>query len=196
MAAEDNPDPRGVKRTRARPQLEFNRQLEMCISPHHRIRALWASQPLRFPFEELFQIHRLMPDVQFITLAAIAVGRVSTPKRGFLMRKIPPSLLAVLGLAIVALAPGQSRAANLTPLVSFNGANGANPYAGLIADANGNLFGTTASEHHGDDSALPSLVLRGNLSLDIWSSDEQGQGHARVDPQIPEWRLFLRRRGL
>jgi uncharacterized repeat protein (TIGR03803 family) len=30
-----------------------------------------------------------------------------------------------------------------TTLVSFNGNNGANPYAGLIADANGNLFGTT-----------------------------------------------------
>ena len=30
-----------------------------------------------------------------------------------------------------------------TTLVSFNGSNGANPYAGLTADANGDLFGTT-----------------------------------------------------
>jgi uncharacterized repeat protein (TIGR03803 family) len=32
-----------------------------------------------------------------------------------------------------------------TTLVSFDGANGANPFAGLIADAAGNLFGTTAN---------------------------------------------------
>jgi uncharacterized repeat protein (TIGR03803 family) len=31
-----------------------------------------------------------------------------------------------------------------TTLVSFNGTNGAFPEAGLIADANGNLFGTAA----------------------------------------------------
>ena len=30
-----------------------------------------------------------------------------------------------------------------TVLVSFNGTDGATPYAGLIADAAGNLFGTT-----------------------------------------------------
>src|SRR6266446_5526548 len=55
--------------------------------------------------------------------------------------------LAALALAVAALAPGQSRAANLTPLVSFcaqtDCADGAEPEAGLIADANGNLFGTT-----------------------------------------------------
>jgi uncharacterized repeat protein (TIGR03803 family) len=33
--------------------------------------------------------------------------------------------------------------ATLTTLVSFNGPNGANPYGSLIADANGDLFGTT-----------------------------------------------------
>jgi uncharacterized repeat protein (TIGR03803 family) len=32
-----------------------------------------------------------------------------------------------------------------TILVTFNGSNGANPYAGLIADATGDLFGTTES---------------------------------------------------
>ena len=34
--------------------------------------------------------------------------------------------------------------ATLTTLVSFDGADGAGPYAGLIADANGDLFGTTS----------------------------------------------------
>ena len=31
----------------------------------------------------------------------------------------------------------------LTTLATFNGPNDANPYAGLIADAAGNLYGTT-----------------------------------------------------
>jgi hypothetical protein len=52
-------------------------------------------------------------------------------------------LLIALCLPIVAVAPEQSRAANLTSLVSFNGTNGEGPLAGLIADANGNLFGAT-----------------------------------------------------
>ena len=56
--------------------------------------------------------------------------------------------LRIFGLLAVAafvagLAPGQSRSATLTTLVNFNGTNGSLPYAGLIADANGNLFGTT-----------------------------------------------------
>jgi uncharacterized repeat protein (TIGR03803 family) len=50
----------------------------------------------------------------------------------------------LLAIAAFATAPDQSRAADLTTLVSFNGSNGAGPSAGLIADANGNLFGTTS----------------------------------------------------
>jgi uncharacterized repeat protein (TIGR03803 family) len=57
------------------------------------------------------------------------------------------SFLASVGLAIVVAAPGQSQAANLTSLVSFctltNCADGLGPGGGLIADADGNLFGTT-----------------------------------------------------
>ena len=36
-----------------------------------------------------------------------------------------------------------------TTLVTFNGTNGANPYAGLIADAICNLFGTTSGQYVG-----------------------------------------------
>ena len=73
------------------------------------------------------------------------------------MRRMVSSL-AVVGLAIVAVAPGQSRAASLTTLVSFcslfSCVDGANPRGGLIADANGNLFGTTVAggaDGFGDD---------------------------------------------
>lgn len=59
------------------------------------------------------------------------------------MGKMLPSLFAVSGLAAFVLAPSASRAADLIRLVNFNGTNGEAPYAGLIADANGNLFGTT-----------------------------------------------------
>jgi uncharacterized repeat protein (TIGR03803 family) len=61
------------------------------------------------------------------------------------MRTLVSSWLAVVGVGIVAAAGGQSHAANLTPLVSFNGTDGTNPGGSLIADAKGNLFGTTAN---------------------------------------------------
>jgi len=52
---------------------------------------------------------------------------------------------ALLAFAITSIAPGPSHAAtpSLTTLVNFNGTNGWWPVASLIADASGNLFGTT-----------------------------------------------------
>jgi hypothetical protein len=47
-----------------------------------------------------------------------------------------------LMIAAFAAMSGHSRAANLTTLVSFNDTNGSGPNS-LIADAQGNLFGTT-----------------------------------------------------
>jgi uncharacterized repeat protein (TIGR03803 family) len=56
-------------------------------------------------------------------------------------------IFGLLAITAFTLAPGQSRAAHLMPLVSFcaqaNCTDGGYPWAGLIADANGNLFGTT-----------------------------------------------------
>ena len=54
-------------------------------------------------------------------------------------------VIILLSLAVAVVAPSQSLAANVTPLVSFNGTTGVVPEAGLIADAKGNLFGTTTA---------------------------------------------------
>jgi uncharacterized repeat protein (TIGR03803 family) len=63
-------------------------------------------------------------------------------------------LLAVAAFS-TAVALGQSRAANLTTLVSFNGApDGTGPMAGLIADANDDLFGTTAGGGANNDGTV------------------------------------------
>jgi len=51
--------------------------------------------------------------------------------------------------------------AMLTTLLSFNGTNGSNPYAGLIADAAGNLFGTTSSGGADGDGSVFELVNHG-----------------------------------
>ena len=51
-------------------------------------------------------------------------------------------LLSSLGLIILATTV-TARAQTLTTLYSFTGPNGANPAAGLLADAEGNLYGTT-----------------------------------------------------
>jgi uncharacterized repeat protein (TIGR03803 family) len=48
-----------------------------------------------------------------------------------------------LGTVFEIVKTGATYASTPTTLLSFSGGNGANPYAGLIADANGDLFGTT-----------------------------------------------------
>jgi uncharacterized repeat protein (TIGR03803 family) len=50
------------------------------------------------------------------------------------------SLLAVVAIGLTV--PRSAISATITTLASFNGANGAGPYAGLVRDAQGNLFGT------------------------------------------------------
>jgi uncharacterized repeat protein (TIGR03803 family) len=50
----------------------------------------------------------------------------------------------------------------ITTLVSFNGANGADPAGGLIEDTGGNLFGTTASGGTASDGTLFELARGSN----------------------------------
>ena len=59
-------------------------------------------------------------------------------------------------LLLATLVPGQPHAADLTTLVSFDGVTAAYPFAGLIADAKGNLFGTTGG---GGDPTCGSSVF-------------------------------------
>ncbi len=64
---------------------------------------------------------------------------------------------------------GQELAAGthvFSTLFSFDGANGRNPYGGVIEDANGNLFGTTAGG--GCVTALRSIAVRA-IVLGCWS---------------------------
>ena len=52
-------------------------------------------------------------------------------------------------------------APNLTTLINFNGTNGTSPYAGLIGDAAGDLFGTTASGGAYGDGTVFEIVKTG-----------------------------------
>src|SRR5262245_15656687 len=49
----------------------------------------------------------------------------------------------------------------LTTLVSFNGTNGAEPVAGLIADAHGDLFGTTTNGGANNDGTVFEITGSG-----------------------------------
>jgi uncharacterized repeat protein (TIGR03803 family) len=52
----------------------------------------------------------------------------------------------------------------LTTLVSFNGANSSNPYAGLVADSAGNLYGTTVGGRTGFGTVYKLNPVSGDLT--------------------------------
>ena len=57
-----------------------------------------------------------------------------------------------------------------TTLVDFNGSNGANPYAGLIADAKGDLFGTTSAGGANNDGTVFEIKNAGTVDAPIYAS--------------------------
>ena len=59
------------------------------------------------------------------------------------MRSMLATLSIAFAISLAILAPSRSCAAGLTTLVTFNRTDGMVPVADLIADAHGNLFGTT-----------------------------------------------------
>ena len=66
---------------------------------------------------------------------------------------------AVAILAAIGSAAGHAQ--SLTTLQSFNSANGEYPYAGLVADAAGNLFGTTTNGGSTDYGTVYEIVKSG-----------------------------------
>jgi hypothetical protein len=54
-----------------------------------------------------------------------------------------------------------------TTLLNFNGSNGASPYAGLIADAKGDLFGTT--ENGGGDGTVFEIQNIGTVAVPVYA---------------------------
>jgi uncharacterized repeat protein (TIGR03803 family) len=68
-------------------------------------------------------------------------------------------VLAILCLAASSVAStGAASAQTLTTLVNFGGANGEDPYAGLIADPNGDLFGTTVYGGASDEGSMFEIL--------------------------------------
>ena len=59
----------------------------------------------------------------------------------------------------------------IVDVASFDGSNGANPYAGMILDDEGNFFGTTSSGGASGDGTVFELVPSG--------AGTYGAGHTR-----------------
>jgi uncharacterized repeat protein (TIGR03803 family) len=57
-----------------------------------------------------------------------------------------------------------------TTIVSFNGSNGQDPVAGLIVDANGDLFGTTVSGGANNNGTVFEIQNTGTLAAPIYAS--------------------------
>jgi len=65
----------------------------------------------------------------------------------------------------------------ITTLASFNGANGAYPEAGLIMDAQGNLYGTTSNGGAFDDNGTVFELAAGSGTITTLASFNGANGH-------------------
>jgi hypothetical protein len=115
-----------------------------------------------------------------LAIATAAVARQTSwmRERAISPRRSPEKTLAltVAGamrfctaiLILMAVGVSVGHAASVTTLVSFHGTNGRSPEAGLLADAAGNLFGTTnAGGANGDFGTVFELVNNGNGSYTL-----------------------------
>jgi uncharacterized repeat protein (TIGR03803 family) len=66
----------------------------------------------------------------------------------------------------------------LTTLATFNGTDGAGPFAGLIADASGNLYGTTHSGGANNDGTVFEVAKDVNHTLSILATFNGTNGNA------------------
>jgi uncharacterized repeat protein (TIGR03803 family) len=88
---------------------------------------------------------------------------------------------ALVGAALLATAGFWSGAAaqQVTTLYSFTGSDGANPSAGLIADAAGNLYGTTAGGGASGQGTVFQLDPSGNPTV-LYSFTGSDGSHPRA----------------
>lgn len=85
-------------------------------------------------------------------------------------------LIAALILTSGGLGAAQAQY-TLSALVSFNGSNGSGPIGGLVADANGNLYGTTAGGGANTDGTVFEIVAGSHTLTTLISFDgDNGAG--------------------
>lgn len=84
--------------------------------------------------------------------------------------------LLFIVLSTVALAATGASAQTLTTLYSFTGGGGASPYAGLIADASGNLYGTTVGGGTTNNGTVFELTPAGSETVLHSFTDVNGDG--------------------